>query len=669
MSGAVVRRVVISALLCLLIAVLAGCRGMSSSNNGNNGDGGGNSSGPANPTANLSVTPNSIEQNGTVTLSWTTKNATSVTLTQNDVSVPLDGNPLNMTALQLQVNTLGTTTFKLTATGAAGTTPAVSTAAVNVTPPPPPPVAATLTAVPTTVQVGGAVVLTWTTTNAKHATLTQDGADLHINQLNGSMQVTLNQEGTVVFQLTADDDQGHQVTVQASVQVTPIGNTGDITAVQHIVFMAQENRSFDVYFGKLNEYRVANNWGGPHDVDGLPDDCSSTNSDWTIPCSAMNKSPDENGFPKTPVYAFHLKTMCIENTSADWIVSHWAFNAEDPSSDIPLLDGFVIGAASAAPPDGDKAGIRAMGFYTAADVPYHYWLASEFGTSDRWFAAAPARTEPNRFYLVGATSAGFAYPKVHPEPQINADTIFDRLEAAGVSWKIYSNKNLTTSASAFRNFMAKYGPNSPEPHVFTLDQFYTDLTNGALPAVAYIDKQDRDEHPGLGDHIQYGVLQTKEIVDALMASSAWKTSVFIMTFDEAGGLYDHVAPPTTVVNPDGIAPFDICTDANDARCPTAALTHTPPPYDPTGDFTRYGFRVPTVVVSPFSKPHYVSHTATDSTSWLAFVEKRFKIQPLTARDAAADNMVEFFDFKKVPWLTPPTPPNQPTNGPCYDGLP
>jgi phospholipase C len=667
MSEACVRRVVSGVLLTILMAVLVGCRGMSSSDNNNN-NGGSTNSGPANPTANLTVSPNTIQQNGTVTLSWTTTNATSVTLTQNDVSVPLDGNPLQMTALQLQVNTVGTTTFKLTATGASGTTPASSSAAVNVTPPPPPPVAATLTAVPTTVQVGGAVVLTWTTTNAKHATLTQDGVDLHINQLNGSMQVTLTTVGTVVFQLTADDGLGHQVMVQASVQVTN-GNTGDINSVQHIIFLAQENRSFDVYFGKLNEYRVANGWGGPSDVDGLPDDCSSTNSDWNIPCSAMNKSPDANGFPTTPVYAFHLKTMCIENTSADWIVSHWAFNAEDPNSDIPKMDGFVIGAASAAPPDGDKAGIRAMGFYTAADLPYHYWLASEFGVSDRWFSPAPVRTEPNRFYLVGGTSAGYAYPKVHPEPQINADTIFDRLETAGVSWKIYTNKNLTTSASAFRNFMQKYGPGSPEPHVFTLDQFYTDLTNGTLPAVAYIDKQDRDEHPGLGDHIQFGVLQTKEIVDALMASSAWKTSVFIMTFDEAGGLYDHVPPSTTVVSPDGIAPFDICVNANDPRCPTAALTHTPPPYDPTGDFTRYGFRVPAVVVSPFSKPHYVSHTVTDSTSWLAFVEARFKIQPLTARDAAADNLVEFFDFKNAPWLTPPTPPNQPTNGPCYDGLP
>src|SRR5581483_8366158 len=394
------------------------------------------------------------------------------------------------------------------------------------------------------------------------------GVNLNINPGQTSMNVTMTQVGTFQFVLTASDGQGHQAVAQAVVTVTS-GGGGDITSVNHIIFMAEENRSFDTYFGKLNEYRVANGWGGPNDVAGLPDNCSSTNSDWTVKCDAFNQEPDL----KTLVYAFHLKTMCIENTSADWIVSHWAFNAEDPSSDIPLLDGFVIGAASAAPPNGDKLGIRAMGFYTAQDLEYHYFLASQFGTSDQWFAPAPARTEPNRFYLVGATSAGFAYPKVHPEPQINADTIFDRLEAAGVSWKIYSNKNLTTSASAFRNFMAKYGPNSPEPHVFTLDQFYTDLTNGALPAVAYIDKQDRDEHPGLGDHIQYGVLQTKEIVDALMASSAWKTSVFIMTFDEAGGLYDHVAPPTTVVNPDGIAPFDICTDANDARCPTAALTH------------------------------------------------------------------------------------------------
>ncbi len=611
----------------------------------------------------MTVNPTTVQQGGTVTVAWQTQNATGVTLTVNNVAQALDGNPLNEKGLQIQLNQSGTAVFTLTATGPTGTTPATSTVNVTVTPAPPPPVSVTLVANPQTVIVGQQVTLTWTSNNATSIKLTENGKDLGPIQLNGSMNVTMNTVGQFTFVITATNAQNQQASAQAVVQVNS-GGPGDITAVNHIIFMAEENRSFDTYFGKLNEYRVANGWGGPNDVDGLPDDCSSTNSDWTVPCSASNQEPDL----KTLVYAFHLKTMCIENTSADWIVSHWAFNAEDPSSDTPKMDGFVIGAASAAPPNGDKLGIRAMGFYTSADLEYHYFLASQFGTSDRWYAPAPARTEPNRFYLVGGTSGGYAYPHVSPEGQIMAPTIFDVLQQHGISWAIYS-ENLTTSAAAFGNFMQKYGPNSPNPHVFPLTQFTTDVANGTLPAVAYIEKPNRDEHPGLGDHIQFGVLQTAQLINAVMTSKLWKDSVFILTFDEAGGLYDHVPPPTNVPSPDGIVPQDTCFNASDPHCPTAALTHTPPPYDPTGDFTRYGFRVPLMVVSPFSKPHYVSHTFTDSTSWLAFVETRFKLPPLTKRDAAADNMVEFFDFQNVPWATPPTPPQVQTNGPCYDGLP
>ena len=655
-------RLVATTFLCVALAALVGCGGTSNSNSNNNGGGSGGGSSAANPSATMTVTPTTVVQGGTVTVAWQTQNATGITLTENNVSVALDGNPLNSKGMQFTLNNVGTTTFKLTATGVSGTTPATATASVNVTAAPPQ-VSATLTATPTTVTVGQQVLLSWTTQNATSITLTENGVNLNINPGQTSMNVTMTQVGTFQFVLTASDGQGHQAVAQAVVTVTS-GGGGDITSVNHIIFMAEENRSFDTYFGKLNEYRVANGWGGPNDVAGLPDNCSSTNSDWTVKCDAFNQEPDL----KTLVYAFHLKTMCIENTSADWIVSHWAFNAEDPSSDTWKGDGFVIGAASAAPPNGDKLGIRAMGFYTSQDLEYHYFLASQFGTSDQWFAPAPARTEPNRFYLVGATSAGFAYPKVHPEPQINADTIFDVLEAHGISWAIYSETG-DTSASAFRNFMAKYGQNSPNPHVFPLSQFDTDVKNGTLPAVAYIEKPNRDEHPGLGDHIQFGVLQTSDLINTVMNSPLWKSSVFILTFDEAGGLYDHVEPPTNVPSPDGIAPFDICTSQSDPRCPTAALTHTAPPLDPTGDFVRYGFRVPVMVISPFSKPHYVSHTVTDSTSWLRFVEKRFNLPPLTARDAAADDLTEFFDFKNVPWATPPIPPKVNTSGPCYDGLP
>ncbi len=438
------------------------------------------------------------------------------------------------------------------------------------------------------------------------------------------------------------------------------GSIQGVQAVNHIIFLAEENRSFDHYFGKLDDYRLSQGLGA--DVDGLPNDCSSTNSDWTVPCSAMNKSPDAAGVPTTPIYAFHLKTMCIENTSADWIASHWDFNAEAPASPTFLGDGFVVSAASSALSTGenDTQGIRAMGFYTGSDLPYHYWLATQFATSDRWFAPAPARTEPNRLYMVGATSGGHAYPT---PLSINAKTIFDELQAAGISWKIYSQTG-STSASTFSGFMTKFSAN-----IVPLTQFVTDAQSGNLPQVAYIEKPNSDEHPGLGINIQYGVAETQSLINAVMYGPSWKDSVFILTFDEAGGLYDHVGPPTNVPSPDGIVPIDICTSASDSRCPVAALTHTPPPYDPDGDFTRYGFRVPLMVISPFTVPHYVSHVVTDYTAWLKFVETRFNLPPLTARDAAASNMGDFFNFQNPPLATPPPNPPVDSNGQCYDGLP
>jgi len=439
----------------------------------------------------------------------------------------------------------------------------------------------------------------------------------------------------------------------------PPGGSG-IQAVQHIIFLAQENRSFDSYFGKLNEYRQSVGLGA--DVDGLPNDCSSTNSDWTVACSAMNKSPNSSGVPTTPVYAFHLKGSCIEGLSPDWTSSHWDFNAEDPGSDTPEMDGFVVSAASAALSDGlkDTQGIRAMGFYTGADLPYHYWLATQFATSDRWFSPAPARTLPNRYYMVGATSGGHAYPS---QTAIQAKTIFDLLDAAGVSWLIYSQDG-TTSAATFAGFISRFAS-----HIVPLGQFVTDAQGGTLPAVAFIEQLDADEKPNLGNSIQSGVAETRSLIDAFLYGPSWSNSVMIFTFDEGGGMYDHVASPTNVPSPDGIQPVDICTGPTDPRCAVAAETHSSPPYDAPGDFTRYGFRVPLVVMSPFAKPNYVSHTVTDYTSWMTFVEARFGLPHLNARDAAGIDMTEFFNFQNPPLATPPQNPPADSSGQCYDGLP
>jgi phospholipase C len=137
-----------------------------------------------------------------------------------------------------------------------------------------------------------------------------------------------------------------------------------------------------------------------------------------------------------------------------------------------------------------------------------------------------------------------------------------------------------------------------------------------------------------------------------MSSPLWKDSVFILYFDEAGGLYDHV-PPIPAINPDGIPPQDLL------------------PTDTKGDFTFTGFRVPMIVISPFAKKNYVSHLGMDYTAVLKFIETRFSLRNLTARDASQPDMSrEFFDFDNPRWMTPPNPPAQPTGAPCYfDHLP
>lgn len=454
-------------------------------------------------------------------------------------------------------------------------------------------------------------------------------------------------------------------------------------SVNHIIFLAEENRSFDHIFGRLNDYRSAPPFNLPPSVNGIPDSCSASNSDWTVSCGAMNMSPNSAGVPTTPIYAFHLKTGCIEGLSPDWIAAHWDFNLEDPTSNTPgtegiptnAPDGFVLSAASAAlaNSENDVAGIRAMGFYTGQDLPYHYWLATEFATSDAWFNPAPTRTQPNRYYMMGATSGGYAYPLSAGEPLIQSKTIFEELQAAGISWKIYTQlAGGYTYADAFAGFQNQL---SNSPNVVqdpTFSQFISDAQSGNLPAVTFLDKPDADEKPnGTAENIQDGVAETRQLIDAVMYGPSWKDSVIIFTFDEGGGLYDHVPPPTDVPSPDGIKPVDICTGPNDPRCAYASLTHSAPPYDADGDFTRYGFRVPLVVISPFTKSGYVSHVTTDYTAWLKFVEERFSLKPLTARDGWSNtsDMSDFFDYQNPPWTTPPqNPPTDPGMA-CYDGLP
>jgi phospholipase C len=243
-----------------------------------------------------------------------------------------------------------------------------------------------------------------------------------------------------------------------------------------------------------------------------------------------------------------------------------------------------------------------------------------------------------------------------PTTGIPGPTIFDELQAAGITWKNYvPNYPDGSSLKPFPAYSKYLNSN-----IVPMTQYFTDASQGNLPQVAFIDRDSidgLDEHPGAGGSVQKGAAYVAKIIGALMSSSNWKDSVFFLSYDEGGGFYDHV-PPAQTVSPDGIPPIlesdDICGTTTGPAC----------------DFVYTGFRVPNIVVSPFSKPHYVDHTPMDTTAILTFIEKRFGLKALTKRDATQPDISFFFDFGGAPNMTPPTPPPQPTNGPCYvDALP
>jgi phospholipase C len=376
-------------------------------------------------------------------------------------------------------------------------------------------------------------------------------------------------------------------------------------SINHIVVMMQENRSFDNYFGRLGQYK--RDHGYPGDVEDLP-----------LNVTLFARSG-------APVQPFHFRTVCHENISPSWNQSHFYWDGGK-------MDLFMHTATKS---DIDPDTTRAMGYYDWTDLPYYYELASQYATSDRFFSSVMTETVPNRLYIMGATSWG-ATKAIGPFPQ-NYTLIWDRLSDAGVSWTYYL-PTATNFLAQFPGGAARYGS-----HFAPIQQYFSDLKNGNFPQVAFIERQEGlDEHPS--NNIQKGAAKAKTYIDALMQSSAWANSVFILDFDEGGGMYDHV-PPVSVPVPDSIPP-DL----------------GPGDFQATFDMT--GFRVPFILVSPWAKPNFVSHVARDHTSILRFIESRFDLQPLTARDAAQDDMSEFFDFNSPPRTTIPSLPGQPQNGVC-----
>jgi len=478
------------------------------------------------------------------------------------------------------------------------------------------------------------------------------------------------------------------VTVNGALSATATFNVNQtVKVLNHIIFMAQENRGLDHYFGALRQY-WRNNKFSDISFDGLPQ------FNPTSGAAPLNGPPPTNpgcdpAYPppndcmedsKSPaVTSYHLVTQCIENPSPSWNEGHIDWDLKNPISATPTLDGYVYTGAHDSrnnnPPFHDTDGIRVMGYYDDSDLNYYYYMASQFATSDRWFAPVMTRTQPNRDYLIAGTSQGYAYPigtDSNDQNLLTAKTIFQSLQNAGISWKIYVDPANTPCASNptaqcllgysyIQNF--QWGHTIPQSYpnkLVPISQYFTDLKDGTLPQVAMIEPASPaglDEHGSDSDqypiNIQLGAQYVESLINALMTSTSWKNSAFILTYDEAGGLYDHV-PAHAAKSPDGIKPVDllpadICTTST----------------GPTCDFTYTGYRVPLIVISPYAKKHYVNHQVADYTAILKLIETRFSLPALTKRDAAQMNMTAFFNFNIPPWKTPPSPPAQSTSGSCY----
>jgi phospholipase C len=468
--------------------------------------------------------------------------------------------------------------------------------------------------------------------------------------------------------------------------------TTSISSINHVIILLQENRSLDNYLGELRQY-WAENGIADQSFDGLPQFNPTTGATPlqgpapSIPgCNPSDPAPSDCiPDPSNPVTSFHLNTMCTENTSPSWDEAHndWDYT-DDVGNNAATNNGFVYTAAYDGRAEGfyDGDGVRAMGYYDGTDLNFLYFMASNFATSDRFFNPAMSRTNINREYLLGATSGGYAYPNgtdAADTPQLTSETIFEDLQNAGITWKIYVNPTGTgcsgppyeasclMKTSYLSNFTYAQTVVSQYPqNIQPISQYLTDVQNGTLPQVAEIEPASDaglDEHGTDADsdpptNIQAGEAYVESLITPLMNSSSWSSSVLFWTYDEAGGLYDHVSPQP-MPSPDGIAPKDlmagdICTSST----------------GPTCNFTWTGYRIPLVVVSPYAKKNYVDHTVADYTAILKFIETRWGLPALNARDAAQMDMTEFLDFSNPPWTTPPTPPAQNTSGACYlDHLP
>jgi phospholipase C len=268
-----------------------------------------------------------------------------------------------------------------------------------------------------------------------------------------------------------------------------------------------------------------------------------------------------------------------------------------------------------------------INYYTPDQVRVFNSMAENFVLFDRWFAAVPGPTNPNRAYLTSGTSHGHGSNdnsfNVYGLPQ---RSIFQQLSEAGITWKNYQNS--TGGPGGFNPDAAFYewtlSSGASETNVVPIDQFYADAKAGKLPQFTYINPECcsyQSFHPP--SPVTLGENFIKGIYEAVRNSPQWKETLFILTFDEHGGFADHVPPPVNVPAGDDLSYTETAPDGKNI----------------TFDFKRLGVRVPTLLISPWVGKGVIEHEGRNNggeythTSILGFLQELWGLETLTPRVA------------------------------------
>jgi phospholipase C len=380
-----------------------------------------------------------------------------------------------------------------------------------------------------------------------------------------------------------------------------------LSAVQHIVVLMLENRSFDHMLGLL--YAAQGNVSpAGQSYEGL---------------TGNETNPDAQGNPVKvfPIAAGGALTYFMPG--ADPGEGYAATNAQlfgtKASAATATNQGFVTNFAatlaweSKSPGWTPLAGTQAsdiMGIYTPALLPVLSGLARGFAVCDHWYGSVPTETLPNRAFAAAGTSQGHMDDKTK---SFTAPTIFGSLTRQSLGWRIYGYDSSPLTRLTFSDTAS-----APAANFGEFADFKAAAAAGTLPAYTFLEPDfsasGNSQHPNY--NVALGEQLILDVYQALRQSPLWNQTLLIVTYDEHGGCYDHVPPPATAVPPDAtVGEYGF-------------------------DFKRFGPRVPTVLVSPLIAPGTVLRAPAgaapfDHTSILKTIEKRWSLASLTARDAAA----------------------------------